>query len=471
MALTQQEPRESGEVDGGVDGGVDGQAAATTPIATAVEPSPSAETTEAEPETGTTSVWRNLDFVKLWTGETVSLIGTQITVFALPLIAVLTLHASVFQVGLLNATRTAPVVAVILFAGVLVDRYRRRPILIGSALGCGVLVGLIPLASSAGVLSMGLLYAVCLLTGVLSVVSEVGMFSYVPSLVERRHLAATNSRLQTSLSLAMVAGPGIAGALIGTISAPATLTADAVSYFCCAAGLIAIRRREPAPEPQQQSVRSSIAEGVRTVFGSPILRSLLTQTGLFNLFQSGLITILVVYAIKDLLLTPFQLGVVLGAIAVGGVCGSMSANRIRDALGLGRTMAAGIGAGTLCPLLLLIPRSSSAGSMAILVATEFVYGFGMLMFNVNVITLRQSVTPNRLLGRVNASYRLVVLGTLPIGATLSGVLGQAVGLRSALVIIAVLITTPFLWVVFSQTYRLKTMPTLDEDGATTDAHH
>ena len=109
--------------------------------------------------------------------------------------------------------------------------------------------------------------------------------------------------------------------------------------------------------------------------------------------------------------------------------------------------------------------------MAILVATEFVYGFGMLMFNVNVITLRQSVTPNRLLGRVNASYRLVVLGTLPIGATLSGVLGQAVGLRSALVIIAVLITTPFLWVVFSQTYRLKTMPTLDEDGATTDAHH
>ena len=237
MALTQQEPRESGAPDA--------QAAPSDSAAAQAALAESAALESAVPESASTesgSVWRNHDFVKLWTGETISLIGTQITQFTLPLIAVLTLHASVFQVGLLNASRSAPVVAVILFAGVWVDRHRRRPILIGCALGCGVLIGLIPLASSMGVLSMGLMYGVCILTGVLSVVSEVGVFSYVPSLVERRHLAATNSRLQTSLSLAMVAGPGLAGALVGTLTAPTTLTADAISYFCCAAGLIAIRR-------------------------------------------------------------------------------------------------------------------------------------------------------------------------------------------------------------------------------------
>ncbi|MEZ0112507.1 MFS family permease [Catenulispora sp. EB89] len=480
MALTQKEPRESGTSGAQAvpPGTTSPRAALTEPVPPQAASSEAAPPEDAPAESG--SVWRNHDFVKLWTGETISLIGTQITQFTLPLIAVLTLHASVSEVGLLNASRSAPVVAVILFAGVWVDRHRRRPILIGCALGCGVLIGLIPLASSLGVLSMGLMYVVCILTGVLSVVSEVGVFSYVPSLVERRHLAATNSRLQTSLSLAMVAGPGLAGVLVGTITAPTTLTADAISYFCCALGLIAIRGREPAPAAQHQSVRSSIAEGVRAVFGSPVLRGLLTQSGTFNLFQSGLITILVVYAIKDLLLTPFQLGVVLGAIAVGGVCGSMSANRIRERFGLGRTMAAGITAGTLCPLFLLIPRSSSFASLAILSTVEFVYGFGVLMFNVNATTLRQSVTPDRLLGRVNASYRLAVLGTLPIGAALSGFLGQAVGLRSAMVIIACLITTPILWVAFSPAYRLKTMPTepLPElmgasiaTGATSDGEH
>jgi MFS family permease len=414
----------------------------------------------AAPPANSDSVLRNHDFVKLWAGETLSLIGTQITQFTLPLIAVLTLKADVFQVGLLNASRTAPVVVVSLFAGVWLDRRRRRPILIACSLGSAVLIGLIPLASAFGLLSMNLLYAVCILAGVLSVVFDIGVPSYVPSLVERRHFAATNSRIQTSTSLAMVAGPGLAGILVGLITAPITLSADAISYLCVATGLISIRKREAAPEQPatRLSVRSSIAEGLRGVFGTPMLRALLTQTGTFNLFQSGLITILVVYALKDLLLSPFQLGIVLGAIAVGGVFGAMLANRIRGVLGLGRTMAIGISFGTLCPLILLIPRSSSAGSMSIMVATEFVYGFGMLMFNVQTLTLRQTITPSRLLGRMNASYRMVVLGTAPIGAALSGVLGQAVGLRSALVIIVILLTVPVLWVVFSPIYRLKEMP-------------
>jgi predicted MFS family arabinose efflux permease len=407
------------------------------------------------------SVMRNPDFVKVWIGETVSLIGTQVTTFALPLVAVLTLHASVFQVGLLNASRSAPVVVIALFAGVWLDRRRRRPILIGCSLGSGLLDAVIPVAYEAHALSMGLLLAVCLVTAALSVVFDVGVLSYIPSLVDRRQIAGTNSRMQTSLSLAMVAGPGLSGALVGVMSPPAVLTLDAVSYLCSAAGLLAIRHREadPAAQPDRPSVGRSIAEGLRGVYRTRLLRDLLLQAGTFNLFQSGLITVLVVYALKVLRLTPFQLGLVLGAIAVGGLCGSMTANRTRQRFGLGRTAAAGISCGCLCPSLLLIPSGHGAASLAMLMATEFVYGFGMLTFNVNTITLRQSVTPARLQGRMNASYRMVVLGTQPLGAALSGLLAQHVGLRPAMDLIATLIVLPLVFLFVSPIFRLTAMPT------------
>jgi predicted MFS family arabinose efflux permease len=424
------------------------------------QPSPATPAADQAPEPPP-SVMRNPDFVRVWIGETVSLIGTQITTFALPLIAVLTLHASVFQVGLLNASRSAPVVVIALFAGVWLDRYRRRPILIGCSLGSGLLIGLVPVAYEAHALSMGLLLAICLVTAALSVVFDVGVLSYIPGLVDRRQIAGTNSRMQTSLSLAMIAGPGLSGALVGVMSAPAVLTLDAVSYFCSAAGLIAIRHREadPAARQDRPSVRSSIAEGLRGVYKTRLLRDMLLQAGTFNLFQAGLITVLVVYAIRVLHLTPFKLGLVLGAIAVGGLLGSLNANRIRLRFGLGRTAAAGISCGCLCPLLLLVPRDAGAGSLAMLMTTQFVYGFGMLMFNVNTITLRQSVTPARLQGRMNASYRMVVLGTQPLGAALSGVLAQHVGLRPALEIITTLITLPLVFLFVSPIFRLTTMPT------------
>jgi MFS family permease len=406
-------------------------------------------------------VMHNRDFVKLWAGQTVSLTGTQITQFTLPLIAVLTLHAGVFQVGLLNASRFAPVVVVSLFAGVWLDRRRRRPILIACSLTNGVLIGLIPLSSVLGVLSINLLYGVTILVGAVSVVFDVGVMSYVPSLVERRHIAPTNSRIQTSTSLAMIVGPGLAGLLVGLLTAPITLSADAVSYLCSAAGLLSIRKPEQAPEQpaERPTVRRSIAEGLHAVYDSRVLRSLLAQTATFNLFQNAFITILVVYAVKVLLLSPFKLGVVLGSIAVGGLLGAMLANRIRGRAGLGRTMAAGMILASLCPLLLLVPSSGSPASMGLLAATMFLCGFGVLMFNVNTISLRQIVTPNRLLGRMNASYRLVIVGTAPLGAVLGGLLGQSLGLRPAFVIAVALMTTPLLYVPFSPVFRLKQMPT------------
>jgi MFS family permease len=402
----------------------------------------------------------NRDFMKLWAGETVSLIGTQITQFALPLVALLTLQASVFQVGILNACRNIPVVLVSLFAGVWLDRRRRRPVLIACSLGNAFLIGIIPVASALGVLSMSLLYLICILVGALSVTFDVGVLSYVPSLVGRRHLADSNSRMQSSMSLAMVAGPGIAGVVVGILTAPLTLALDAVSYVCSALGLISIRTVEAAPEVPdiRLSIWRSIGEGWQILMGNRVSRALLTQSAMFNFVQSGFITIFVVYAVRDLGLSPFQLGIVLGAIAVGALCGSMIANRVRLALGLGRTMLIGILPATLCQLGTLIPRGSGPISISLLCVIEFCYGCGVLIFKVNSITLLQTMTPNRLLGRMNASYRLIIFGTAPAGAVLVGVLGRAVGLHLTLVIAVLVFVTPVLWTLFSPIFRMQEMP-------------
>jgi predicted MFS family arabinose efflux permease len=286
------------------------------------------------------------------------------------------------------------------------------------------------------------------------------VLSYVPSLVERRHLADSNGQIQTSTSLAGIAGPGLAGLLVGVLTAPVTLTADAISYLCSAVGLFAIKQREAEPERPEirRSIRAEIAEGLHAVYGRSILRSLLSQSATFNFFQNAFITIFVVYAIRDLHLSPLKLGIVIGAISVGGVAGATVANRFRLRVGFGRTVLMTTLCAAACPSLLLLPRGNGLATIAVLVVIEAVFGFNVLVFNVNTITLRQTITPNRLLGRMNASYRLVLFGTGPIGAVLGGWLGSALGLRVALVVAAIALLTPALWIFFSPVFRLKDMP-------------
>jgi MFS family permease len=420
-----------------------------------------AASSEAGPPAGTRdSVLANRDFVKLWAGQTVSLIGTQVTQFALPLVAVLSLNATVLQVGVLNALRFVPVILLSLFAGVWLDRRRRRPVLIACALGNAVLIGLVPLSSVAGMLSIGLLYLVTTLVGTLNMVFDVGALSYVPNLVERRHLPEGNGKLQASSAVAGIAGPGLAGLLIGLITAPITLSVDAVSYLFSAFGLIAIGKPEPYPEVPEvpASIRQSIAEGLRAVYGSKLLRALLTQGTALNLFFGAFITVFVVYAVRILHLSPFELGIVMAAAAVGSLVGAMTATRVRKALGLGRVMLVNTVGVSVTLLLLLVPRHASLPGLAILVGAQFVYGWNITMFNVSAITLRQITTPKRVLARMNATYRMLLFGAAPFGAVLGGLLGSAFGLRSALVISLLAMTSPLAWLFFSPAFRLKEMP-------------
>lgn len=405
-------------------------------------------------------VLSNPDFVKLWAGETVSLVGTQVTQFTMPLVAVLSLNATVSEVGVLNALKFVPVLLLSMFAGVWLDRRRRRPVLIACALGNAALIALVPLASVTGLLSIGLLYAVVTLVGLLSMTFDVGALSYVPNLVSHDHLAEANGKIQASTAFAGIAGPGVAGLLVGLVTAPITLSADAVSYLFSAAGLIAIRKPEPAPEVPEvrASVRQSIAEGLRAVYGSKLLSALLTQGTALNLFFGGFITVFVVYAVRVVRLSPFELGIVMAAAAVGSLIGATTAGRVRKAIGLGHAMIVNTVGMSVTLLALLIPRHASAAAMAIFVAAQLAYGWNIAMFNVNSITLRQIVTPRRVLARMNATYRMVLWGVAPIGMSLGGLLGSAVGLRTALVISLTLMASPLLWLFFSPAVRLTEMP-------------
>lgn len=408
-----------------------------------------------------TGALRNRDFLKFWIGETVSLVGIEVTRFALPLVAVLTLSASALEVGVLNALRYVPIVVVSLFAGVWLDRRRRRPVLLGANLSRAILIGTVPAAAAGHVLSMGWLYVVAVVVGVLTVLFDVGSLSYLPSLVGRDLLADANGRLQASFSLAMIAGPSLAGALIGFTSAPAALTLNAASFLFSVVMISLIRAPESAPAvtADRPSVRSSIAEGLRAVYGSPMLRNLLTQSGTYNLFFNAMMTVFVVYAVRTLGLSAAQLGIVLGTGALAALAGSIQANRITRRFGLGRTLVATTILACTPQLLFLLARGPDAVSMAILIGAQAVYGFTIVIFNVNTLTLRQVVTPHRLLGRMNASYRMVLFGTIPFGALLGGALGEYLGLRAAMVITVILLTAPVLWTTFSPVFRLEKMPT------------
>jgi MFS family permease len=416
--------------------------------------------TEAGPPAKARGVLANPDFAKLWAGETVSLIGTQVTQFALPLVAVITLNATVLEVGILNALKFVPVIVIAVFAGVWLDRRRRRPVLIACSLGNAVLIGLVPLASATGWLSMGLLYVVIALAGTLSVVFDVGALSYVPFLVEREHLPESNSKLQASFAVAGIAGPGVAGLLVGLITAPLTLSVDAVSYLFSAAGLLAIRKAEPEPEvvAQRPSIRAQMAEGFHAVYGSRLLRALLGQSAVLNVGFGATSTIYTVYAIRSLHLTPFKLGISVGALAVGALFGALLAARITQALGLGRALAAAIVGVSATPLLMLIPRNAGLVAMVLLSASWFGHGYGISIWNVNTITMRQALTPPRVLARMNATYRMLLFGALPAGALIGGLLGSALGLWPAMVVSVLVLTAPILWIFFSPIFRLTEMP-------------
>jgi MFS family permease len=407
------------------------------------------------------SLWRHADFMRLWTAESVSRLGSQVSLLALPLAAITVLHASTFEVGLLSTAEFAPFVLVGLPAGVWVDRLRRRPVLIAGDLGRALALGSIPLAYALHALTIGQLYAVGFVTGVLTVFFDVAYQSYLPSLVEPDQLVEGNGKLEISNSGASIAGPGLAGGLIQLVGPAVAVLADAASFAASGLFVGLIRHREPRPERRRRpagergAMRREIWEGLRYVLGHRLLRWIAATTASANLFGSMIQAIWVLYFVRQLHLSPGVIGLVMTTGNLGWLAGAMLAGRLGNWLGIGRVIVGAIGLGGLGTL--LIPLAPEAAPIPVLIAALFLTSFGGTAYNISQLSLRQAITPARLHGRMNATMRFMVWGTLPVGAAIGGALGGAIGLRPTVWIAAVASLLPVLPALRSSVWPVRSV--------------
>jgi MFS family permease len=383
------------------------------------------------------SLWRQADFVKLWTAQTISLFGTQVTQLALPLTAVIVLHASALEVGLLGVAQYAPWVVLGLPAGVWVDRLPRRAVLVTADLVRAAVLLAVPVAFALDVLGLWMLYPIAFVAGTMTVFFDVADQSYLPSLVGRDQLMDGNAKLQVSQSAAQLVGPGLGGLLVQLLRAPAAILVDAISYVGSAVCLLLIRARERPAAGRPRPGLADVAEGLRFVLGHPLLRPIAITTAISNFAVGGMLqSIFLLYANRTLGMAPAAIGVVYVATNAGGLAGAFFSRRLSQRFGLGPTM---IAASALARVgALLLPLATPGLALVVLPAGLLLAGLGTIVYNVSNVTVRQSVTPDDLLGRMNATVRFLTWGAIPAGALVWGLVGGAVDLRAA-VLVAVLI--------------------------------
>jgi MFS family permease len=411
-------------------------------------------------------LWRHADFVRLWAAATVSQLGSQITLLALPLAAVLVLDASAFQVALLTTFDFLPFLLFGLPAGVWVDRLARRPVMIATDVGRAVALLTIPLAYALDVLTLGQLYAVGFLVGVLTVFFELAHTSYLPSLVEREQLIDGNSKLEISRSGAYIAGPGLGGVLVGFLTAPGAIVADAVSFIASALLVLRIRAQEQwgASAAVRTGLRHELGEGLRYVARNRYLWPIASCTALLNLFWNAAFAVYFVFLARELDLSATVIGLVLTLGNIGWLVGALVAGRVTERLGVGRTLAGS--AFLFGPSGVLIALAPESQPLPFLIAAQALGSFAGVLYNITSMTLRQSVTPERLQGRTVGAIRTVVWGVTPLGALLGGGLASVVGLRATFWIAAAGSATAALPIVLSSARSLRRMPEPEPEPAT-----
>jgi MFS family permease len=413
------------------------------------------------------SLWRSREFMKLWTGETISQFGTQVSALAIPLIAALLLHVTPFEFGLLATVEFLPFILISLPAGVWVDRLRRKPIMIVGDLGRAVALLSIPIAAYFQVLTIWQLYAVGFINGCLTVFFDVSYQAYLPSLVERDDILEGNSKLEISRSAAQITGPGIAGFLIGLISAPVAILIDSASFVGSAFFLWRIKKPEPTPQRKTDAagkhigMRTEIGEGLRWVLGSPYLRAIAACTATSNLFGNMGFAIVLLYAVSavasgGLGLDPQSIGIILSIGSIGALVGAITANRIGKALGVGPTIVISVFLGA--PPALVIALMPPDLAVPLGAAALFMLTFSGVVYNINQISFRQAITPGPMQGRMNATMRFIVWGTIPIANLIGGFLGGTIGLQQTLILSGALSFIPVLPVLFSPVRSIGEMP-------------
>jgi len=397
------------------------------------------------------------DFRRLWVGAAVSQFGARVGQVATPLLAVTVLAASPLQVGLLSAAQTAGLLVFGLPAGAWVDRMRRRPLMITTDLVRAALLMTIPVAGWFGLLSLWQLGIVVLLVGVASVFFDVAYLSYLPSLIGREHLLEGNSRLQAGQSVAVVAGPAAGGLLAGLIGAANTLLATGLGFLASAVALWRIHGGEAAPErAARPDLRAEVAEGLRLVFGHPILRAIALCTATANLFMAMVLALNVLFLARVVGLPAAAIGVLLATLGLGGVLGALVSNRM--AARIGQVRVVWVALLVTQPWCLLLPLAAPGWGVVLFAVGWLVVGLGSTLYNVAQVTLRQALCPDRLLGRMNATNRFVVWSTLPVGGILGGLLGEVLGIRGGLWLAGIGLSLAVLWLIFSPLRGMTELP-------------
>jgi len=420
---------------------------------------------------GRPALWRHRDFLLLWSGQAVSEVGSQITVLALPLVAVVALRAGTFEVGLLSAAVTAAYLLVSLPAGALVERRGKRRVMLWCDLARLAVIGSVPLAAAVGALTLGQLYAVAMASSVFSVFFSVAYPAYLPTLLVREELMDGNGKLGTTQSVAQIAGPGLGAALVGVFGAATAMTADALSYLVSAGGLLAIRTREPnesrtpppasapapIPDDARPPLRQQMREGLAYLLREPILLKGVLWSGTANFFVIMVEALGPVFLVRTLHLRPGYVGIVLALGAAGGVIGGLASGLLSRRLGSARVSWLAM---TLFALPGLLIPAAEPGILVSLFALGWMsWTFSATLCGVGLLSYRQATCPPDLLARVSASARWINWGTLPLGAVAAGILGSTLGVRPTLWIAVIGGCSSGLWLFFSPLRGMRDFPT------------
>ena len=408
----------------------------------------------------TSPLWHHRDFMKMWTGQTISQFGSSISQLAIPWLAAVDLHASPLAFSLLGVLGFLPFILFALPAGVWVDRLRRRQILIVGDSARAVLLMLIPVLWFAGVLEIWHLLVLEFVIGIFTVFFDVAYQSYLPALIEREHLVDGNSKLQVTVGIAQVGGPSLAGGLIGAITAPYAILVDSMSFVISSVFMIRMRHRENLPRQDTDEPRPrmwpQVKEGLAWVVGHRNLRAIAGCTGTSNFCSSLMFAIVILYMVRVLHLSAFEAGAVFAVGSAGSIVGALFANRLGLRLGLGTAIV-------LTAVIfsfggLAYPLAPKSFPLPLLMVGQLLFGFSAIAYNILQVSYRQAITPERLQGRMNAAMRWIVWGTIPLGTLAGGAIAQAATLHTALWVGALLGTPTFLWVLLSPLRSVREIP-------------
>ncbi|MDQ2997500.1 MAG: MFS transporter [Chloroflexota bacterium] len=426
------------------------------------------EPTHLLPDTGTQSrfggLWQHRDFMRLWAGQTVSQFGSTVTREALPYTAILVLGASPLQMGLLGAAGAAPLLLLGLFAGVWVDRVRRRPLMIAADIGRALLLLSVPVAYLLGWMRIEQLYVVAAMTGVLTMFFDVAYQSSLPGLVQREHLLEGNSKLGLSDSVAEIGGPPLGGALVQLISGPITLLIDALSFVFSAWMLRRIRAEEPPPTPpaQHEHVWRDLSTGLRAIWADPLLRAMAGTSAIHNFFGWFFGAIYGLYAIHVIGLSTATLGITVAFGGIGALLGALLVRPATRRFGLGPIIVAGLLISSCSSLLIWLAGGWLAAAVPLMIAAQLIGDGAATAAQIDETSLRQTITPDAMLGRVNASMNVLGEGIGTLGLLAGGVLGELIGLRSTVAVAALGGLLGCVWILCSPLPRLRELPEVEE---------